>query len=61
MSLIKNKTVLMVSHRFSTVRQADEIVVLKAGQIIERGDHNKLMKINGEYATMFNMQAKAYN
>ena len=61
MSLIKNKTVLMVSHRFSTVRQADEIVVLKAGQIIERGDHNKLMKINGEYATMFNIQAKAYN
>lgn len=61
MSLIKNKTVLMVSHRFSTVRQADEIVVLKAGQIIERGDHDKLMKINGEYATMFNMQAKAYN
>ncbi len=61
MSLIKNKTVLMVSHRFSTVRQADEIVVLKAGQIIERGDHNKLMKVNGEYATMFNMQAKAYN
>lgn len=61
MSLIKDKTVLMISHRFSTVRHADEIIVLKAGQIIERGDHNKLMKINGEYATMFNLQAKGYN
>jgi len=61
MSLIKNKTVLMVSHRFSTVRQADEIVVLKAGQIIERGSHDRLIKSNGEYATMFNLQAKGYN
>jgi len=61
MSLIKNKTVVMVSHRFSTVRQADEIVVIKAGQIIERGSHDRLMKSNGEYANMFNLQAKGYN
>lgn len=61
MVLIKNKTILMVSHRFSTVRQADEIIVLKKGHIIERGSHDLLMHSKGEYATMFNLQAKGYN
>ncbi|MCL4374826.1 ABC transporter ATP-binding protein/permease [Patescibacteria group bacterium] len=61
MTLIKNKTVIMVSHRFSTVRHADEIVVLKQGKMIERGNHQALMKANGEYAQMFSLQAKAYN
>ena len=61
MALIKDKTVLMTSHRFSTVRNADEIVVLKEGTIIERGTHEKLLGQNGEYAQMFNLQAKAYS
>ncbi|MDP3983149.1 MAG: ABC transporter ATP-binding protein [bacterium] len=59
-SLIKDKTVLMVSHRFSTVRKADEIIVLKEGTIIERGTHDELYLKNGEYAQMFNLQTSAY-
>ena len=60
MSLMKDKTVLMTSHRFSTVRKADEIIVLKDGAIIERGTHDELYLKNGEYAQMFNLQAEAY-
>ncbi len=61
LELVKNKTVIMISHRFSTVRNADEIIVLKKGKIIEHGRHEELMDRKGEYAEMFNLQAKAYN
>lgn len=56
----KNKTVIMISHRFSTVRNADRIIVLDHGKIIEEGSHEYLMSINGYYAKAFNLQARGY-
>jgi len=54
----KGRTTLMVAHRLSTVQNADEIVVLKAGQVIERGTHSALLAAEGEYADMWARQAK---
>jgi ATP-binding cassette subfamily B protein len=54
----KGRTTLMVAHRLSTVQNADEIVVLKAGQVIERGTHDDLLAAKGEYADMWARQAK---
>jgi ATP-binding cassette subfamily B protein len=56
----KNKTVIIVSHRFSTVRNADRIIVLSKGRITEQGSHSELMEKNGTYAKMFRLQAKGY-
>jgi ABC-type multidrug transport system fused ATPase/permease subunit len=56
----KNKTLILVSHRFSTVRQADKIIVLKEGQIVESGSHQQLMAKKGMYAELFELQAKSY-
>ncbi|OGC92626.1 hypothetical protein A2899_01150 [Candidatus Amesbacteria bacterium RIFCSPLOWO2_01_FULL_49_25] len=58
--LQKDKTVIIISHRFSTVRNADRILVLDEGRIIEEGDHEKLMKKKGLYAELFNLQAQGY-
>jgi ABC-type multidrug transport system fused ATPase/permease subunit len=57
----KGKTVVYVSHRYSTVRDADLICVLKDGRIIESGNHRELMSINGEYAKNFKLQASGYS
>lgn len=54
------KSVIIVSHRFSTVRKADKIYVLDKGQIVEQGTHSELLEINGKYAEAFNTQAKGY-
>lgn len=54
------KTVIIISHRFSTVRAADRIIVVDKGNIIEEGSHNELMELNGKYAHSFNLQAKGY-
>ncbi|MGH3741791.1 MAG: ATP-binding cassette domain-containing protein, partial [Micromonosporaceae bacterium] len=51
---------LLVSHRFSTVRMADVIVVVRDGQIVQTGDHAALMADGGLYAELFSLQAKAY-
>ena len=51
---------ILISHRFSTVRMADQIVVLAQGKIIERGSHEELMQQNGQYAHLFKIQAKGY-
>src|SRR6516165_9139434 len=51
---------LLVSHRFSTVRMADLIVVIEHGRVIEYGTHQQLMANNGLYAELFNLQARAY-
>ncbi len=58
--LSKDRTVIIISHRFSTVRNADKIYVIDNGQIVESGSHQQLMKLNGQYATLFNLQAKGY-
>ena len=56
----KNQMAILISHRFSTVRMADQIVVLANGKIIERGSHEQLMDRNGKYAHLFAIQAKGY-
>jgi ATP-binding cassette, subfamily B, bacterial len=58
--LTEGKTALFVSHRFSTVRMADRIVVLEKGRIIEDGSHQRLSSRGGRYAEMFEMQAASY-
>jgi ATP-binding cassette subfamily B protein len=58
--LYKDKTVLLISHRFSTVRTADRIVVLDGGAIVEHGSHTELMARNGLYAELFSIQASAF-
>lgn len=55
-----HKTLILVSHRFSTVRNADKILVIEDGKITERGTHQKLLKLDGKYAHMFNIQAEGY-
>ena len=59
-SHFKNKSALIVSHRFSTVRRADRIVVLEAGKIVEEGTHTQLMKQRGIYHNLFSSQAEGY-
>jgi ATP-binding cassette, subfamily B, bacterial len=54
------KMALLISHRFSTVRMADRIVVLEAGRLVEEGSHQRLMALEGRYAAMFEMQAASY-
>ncbi|MFT7389072.1 MAG: ATP-binding cassette subfamily B protein [Candidatus Endobugula sp.] len=54
------KTVVLISHRFSTVRMASDILVIDNGQIIERGNHQSLLQDNGTYARLFTLQAKGY-
>ncbi|MGH1469557.1 MAG: ABC transporter ATP-binding protein [Cellvibrionaceae bacterium] len=56
----ENKIVILISHRFSTVRMADEILVMEHGKIIEHGNHEKLLSLNGRYAHLFQLQAKGY-
>ncbi|HSH49013.1 MAG TPA: ABC transporter ATP-binding protein, partial [Halomonas sp.] len=51
---------LLISHRFSTVRAADQILVIDAGRIIERGTHERLLAENGRYAQLFRLQAAGY-
>lgn len=58
--LTEKKTVIFISHRFSTVRIADTIVVLENGRIIKQGDHGTLMKLDGKYRLMFTTQAERY-
>ena len=58
--LTEGKMALLISHRFSTVRMADRIVVLSGGRLIEEGNHQQLMAHAGVYASMFEMQAASY-
>ncbi|MGA9543728.1 MAG: ABC transporter ATP-binding protein [Candidatus Sulfotelmatobacter sp.] len=58
--LTAGKMALFISHRFSTVRMADRIVVLENGRIAEDGDHEKLTRLGGRYAEMFELQAASY-
>jgi ATP-binding cassette subfamily B protein len=58
--LTYGKMALLISHRFSTVRMADRIVVLEGGRLVEEGSHDKLVALGGRYAAMFEMQAASY-
>ncbi|MBV9255174.1 MAG: ABC transporter ATP-binding protein [Actinobacteria bacterium] len=53
-------TTILISHRFSTVRHADRICVLEAGKVVELGSHDELMKLNGRYRRMFELQASRF-
>jgi ATP-binding cassette, subfamily B, bacterial len=59
-SLYAGRTVLLISHRYNTVRDADHIYVLDRGRIIEHGNHDQLMAATGVYAELFTLQAAAY-
>jgi ABC-type multidrug transport system fused ATPase/permease subunit len=54
-------TTILISHRFSTVRQADRICVLERGKVVELGTHQELMALNGRYRTMFDLQAERFS
>jgi ABC-type multidrug transport system fused ATPase/permease subunit len=56
----RHVTTILVSHRFSTVRQADRICVLEEGRVIELGTHTELMALGGRYRTMFDLQAARF-
>ena len=58
--LFRDRAVLLISHRFSSVRSADRIYVLHDGEIVEEGTHDLLMRLGGRYAELFTLQAKAY-
>ena len=58
--IVIGKTALLISHRFSTVRMADQILVLDDGRIIEAGGHDELVELGGRYAALYEMQAGRY-
>ncbi len=58
--LAQDRITILISHRFSTVRMADQIAVLDQGRIVERGSHEELMQLNGSYAHLFTLQARGY-
>lgn len=60
-SLTKKQMVILISHRFSTVRMADTIVVLSGGELVEQGTHEKLLQAGGRYARLFSLQAAGYH
>jgi ATP-binding cassette subfamily B protein len=59
--VLRGRTALIISHRFSTVRTADRIYVLDHGRVAEHGSHDELMALGGQYAELFNLQASAYS
>jgi ATP-binding cassette subfamily B protein len=59
-TLTRGRIAILISHRFSTVRMADQIVVIENGRVIERGSHDQLMQLNGHYSHLFSLQAKGY-
>jgi ATP-binding cassette subfamily B protein len=58
--LARDQMAILISHRFSTVRMADEILVLHHGRVVECGSHEQLMALDGRYAHLFSLQAAGY-
>ena len=56
-NLMKNRTSIVIAHRLSTIQFADEIIVLHAGEIVERGTHNGLLELNGVYRKLYDLQS----
>jgi ABC-type multidrug transport system fused ATPase/permease subunit len=56
----RHTTTILISHRFSTVRQADRICVLERGKVVETGNHDELIALGGRYCTMFQLQASRF-
>ena len=56
LALMKGRTSLIIAHRLSTIRDADKIVVIDGGQVVEAGNHEKLLSENGAYARLYNTQ-----
>jgi len=61
MEASEEKTVIFISHRLSTTRHADRILMMEKGRVIESGSHEELMALGGKYAEMFSLQAEKYN
>ncbi len=59
-TITQNQMVVLISHRFSTVRMADTIVVMSGGELIEQGTHEELLQLGGRYARLFSIQAAGY-
>jgi ABC-type multidrug transport system fused ATPase/permease subunit len=59
-SLTQSQMVFLISHRFSTVRMADKIVVIEDGKVVEQGTHEELLQVKGRYARLFSLQAAGY-
>ena len=59
-ALKENRTAVLITHRFGSVRMADRIVVLDGGRVVETGTHADLLARGGLYARMFNLQAEGY-
>jgi ABC-type multidrug transport system fused ATPase/permease subunit len=59
-ALTEKQLAILISHRFSTVRMADEIVVLDVGEVVEQGTHEELLELGGRYARLFELQAQGY-
>jgi ATP-binding cassette subfamily B protein len=58
--LAQRRATILISHRFSTVRHADQIAVLEHGRLLELGSHDQLMQAGGRYAELFQLQARGY-
>jgi len=58
--LVSGRMAVIISHRFSTVRMADRIIVLEHGSVVESGDHDSLLSQKGLYSELFAMQAEGY-
>ena len=54
--LCKGRTTIVVAHRLSTIKNADEIAVISSGKVLEKGTHKELMDLNGQYARLYNEQ-----
>ena len=59
-SMTAGKIAILISHRFSTVRRAEQIIVMDEGKVVETGSHESLLELNGLYARLFELQARGY-